>query len=102
MRDRADPDKLKTVLSAVPDVWAEQFVSNPKKDLAEYGLKEPERTLIVGDSQITLLIGKSARTKTRTVMRPAPSFGGPPMPPQQEVVHEEYRYAKLAGNDMPC
>src|SRR5438552_3585969 len=100
VRDRADPDKLKTVLSAVPDVWAEQFVSNPKKDLAEYGLKEPERTLIVGDSQITLLIGKSARTKTRTVMRPAPNMGGPPLPPQQEIIHEEYRYAKLAGNDQ--
>jgi len=103
VHDRADPDKLKTVLASVPDIWAEQFVDNAKKDLAEYGLKNPEQTLHVAgkaSSEITLLIGKNARTKTRTVLRPAPNFGGPPMPPQQEVVHEEYRYAKLTGNDQ--
>jgi hypothetical protein len=103
VHDRADPDKLKTVLSSVPDIWAEQFVDNAKKDLAEYGLKNPEQTLHVngkGTAEITLLIGKNARTKTRTVLRPAPNMGGPPMPPQQEVIHEEYRYAKLAGNEQ--
>src|SRR5437588_5422178 len=102
VHDHVDPDKLKTLLASVPDIWAEQFVNKPNKDLAEYGLKEPEQTLRVAgkaNSEVTLLIGKKARTKTRTVMRPAPSFGGPPMPPQQEVVHEEYRYAKLAGKD---
>jgi hypothetical protein len=101
VRDRADPDKLKTILSAVPDVWAEQFVDKPKSDLAEYGLKDPQETIsIVGSNgeKIKLLIGKQSQVKTRTVMRPAPNIGGPPMPPQQEVIHDEFRYAKLDGN----
>src|SRR5438105_3471053 len=103
VHDHADPDKLKTILFAVPDIWAEQFVDKGKKDLADFGLKEPEQTLRVtgtGNGEVVLLIGKKSRTTTRTVMRPAPNLGGPPMPPQQEVVHEDYRYAKLAGNDQ--
>src|SRR5207253_9360681 len=28
------------------------------------------------------------------------NMGGPTMPPQKEDIHEEYRYAKLAGNDQ--
>jgi hypothetical protein len=103
VHDRPDPDKLKSILTAVPDIWAEQFVDRPKKDLAEYGLKEPEQKIQVtrptGDT-VTLLIGKQSKMKTRNVMRAAPNFGGPPMPPQREVVHEEYRYAKLENNDQ--
>ena len=45
--DQADPDKVKLILGAVPDIWAEQFVANPKKDLAEYGLKDPEQRIQV-------------------------------------------------------
>jgi hypothetical protein len=102
IRDQADPDKLKSILRAVPDIWAEQFVHQPKTDLAEYGLKEPEQTLRVsrpaGDT--TLLIGKQSQMKTRTITRPAPNFGGPPLPPQREVIHEEYRFAKLQDNEQ--
>jgi hypothetical protein len=103
VHDRPDPDKLKSVLTAVPDIWAEQFVVKGEKDLAEFGLKDPAQTLAVtrpsGDT-VTLLIGKQSQMKTRTVTRPAPNLGGPPMPPQQEVVHEEYRYAKLRDNEQ--
>jgi hypothetical protein len=102
-RDLADPDRLRTILSTVPDIWAEQFVAKPRKDLAEYGLKDPEQTLQVtgpSGSTVTLLIGKQSRVTTRTVMRPAPNMGGPPLPPQREVVHEEFRYAKLQDNDQ--
>jgi hypothetical protein len=100
--DNVDPDKLKTVLTAVPDIWAEQFVDKPKADLAEYGLKEPEQTLRVTRpaGEITLLVGKPSQTKARTVTRPAPNFGGPPLPPQREVTHEEYRFTKLQDNDQ--
>ena len=52
-----------------------------------------------GDA-VTLQIGKQSQVKVRKVMRPAPNMGGPPMPPQEEMVHDEYRYAKLAGNDQ--
>ncbi len=99
VHDHPDPDKLQTILTAAPDIWAEQFVNKPKKD-SEYGLDKPEQTLSVTGTtgQIKLLIGKRSQTKTRKVMRPAPNFGGPPMPPQPEEVHEEYRFAKLQGN----
>lgn len=102
VHDNVDPERLKTILSAVPDIWAEQFADSAKKDLAEYGLKEPEQTLRVTRStgDTTLLIGKPSQTKTRTVTRPAPNFGGPPLPPQREVIHDEYRYAKLQDNDQ--
>jgi hypothetical protein len=102
VRDRVDPDKLKTLLAAVPDVWAEQFVEKPKKDLAEYGLNEPEQTVAVsrpGGGAVTLLIGKQSQVKTRTVARPPQQFG-PPMPPQPDVIREEYHYAKLQDNDQ--
>jgi hypothetical protein len=101
VQDHVDPDKLKTILSAIPDIWADQFIEKPKTDLAEYGLKDPEETLSVtgaGGQKITLLVGRQSQTKTRKVTRPAPDMGGPPMPPQQEVIHEEYRFAKLDGN----
>src|SRR6516165_6230825 len=42
VQDHADPDKLKTILTALPDIWAEQFVDKPKADLSEYGLKDPQ------------------------------------------------------------
>jgi hypothetical protein len=103
VRDRIDPDKLKIVLAAIPDIWVEQFVDRPKKDQAECGLSKPEQILRVtkpNGEQINLDIGKQSQMKTRTVMRPAPNVGGPPMPPQQEVIHEEYRFAKLEGNDQ--
>jgi hypothetical protein len=103
VKDRVDPDKLNSLLTAVPDVWAESFVAKPKADLAEYGLKDPKESIRVvrpsGDV-VTLQLGKQSQVKVRKVMRPAPSMGGPPMPPQEETIHDEYRYAKLAGNDQ--
>ena len=103
VKDKVDPDKLNGLLAAVPDVWAENFVANPKADLAEYDLKDPKESIRVvrpnGDA-VTLLLGKQSQVKVRKVMRPAPNMGGPPMPPQEEMVHDEYRYAKLAGNDQ--
>src|SRR5579871_1285109 len=102
VQDNVDPEKLKGILNAVPDIWAEQFVDNSKKDFAEYGLKEPEQMLQVTrpTGETTLLIGKPSQTRTRTITRPAPSLGGPPLPPQREVIHDEYRYAKLKDNDQ--
>lgn len=103
VRDRADPDQLRTVLTAVPEVWAERFMTGPRKALAEYGLDKPEQTLRVAPKSgrpVKLLVGKQSRVTARTVVRPAPNFGGPPMPPQKETVHDEYRYAKLEGNEQ--
>lgn len=102
VKDTPDPDKLKTILTAVPDIWAEKFVENPDKDVSQYGLKEPEQTIQVtktnGES-MTLLIGKDSHEERRTVTKPAPPFG-PPQPPKPEMIVEKYRYAKLKDNDQ--
>jgi hypothetical protein len=97
-RDRVDPEKLQKVLTAVPDLWVEEFVSNPDKPT---GLDNPERTLSVtrADGQTaTLQIGAVARTTTRDEsFTPPPTPGLPPFPSTRKVT-EEYRYAKLADN----
>ncbi len=103
VRDRTDPDHLNTLLGALPDIWAEQFVPRPYKDLTEYGLKAPEQTLSVtkpsGDI-VTLLIGKLSPTvRERKVPGPAPPPGMPFQPPPL-TVKDEYRYAKLRDNDQ--
>jgi hypothetical protein len=104
VRDRLDPDKLQSILTAVPDIWAEHFVREPNKDLAEYGLDKPEQTITIkrpGGNRVTLLIGKkSPRKVERKVSRPLPGqFGQPPLPMMDKVV-EEFYYAKLEGNDQ--
>jgi hypothetical protein len=102
VRDHVDPEKLNEVLTAIPDVWAEQFVENPKADLAGYGLKEPEQTITVtrpnGDV-VVLQIGKKSDTKkVRMVTRPPPPGLPPGIEPPQLPVTEEFRYAKLQNN----
>jgi hypothetical protein len=102
VRDSADPDKLKALLMAVPDVWAEKFVENPDKNLSKYGLKDPEQTVQVTKANgeaMTLLIGKQSREEKRTLLKPAPAFG-PPQPPQPETIVDKYRYAKLKDNNQ--
>ncbi len=102
VHDSADPDKLKTLLTAVPDIWAEKFVENPDKDLTQYGLKDPEQTVQVTKANgeaMTLLIGKQSREEKRTTMKSAPPFG-PPQPPHPETIVDKYRYAKLKDNDQ--
>src|SRR5438132_1708553 len=97
VHDSPDPDKLKTLLTAVPDIWAEKFIENPDKDLGQYALRDPEQTVQITKSNgetMALLIGKQSREEKRTKLKPPPPFG-PPQPPQPETVVEKYRYAKL-------
>jgi len=104
VRDHADPDRLKSILAAASDIWADVFVERGNKDLAEFGLKEPEQTLAVtrpGGDTVTLLLGKVSPTlRERKIAPPAPPPGMPfpPQPPQ--MVKDEYRYAKLQSNDQ--
>jgi hypothetical protein len=100
VRDRVDPDKLRPILSAAPDIWAEQFVDKGGKPLSEFGLEPPEETVTVtrpsGD-KVTLLVGKKSPTvRERKVTRPSPP--GVPVPPATETVKEEFRYAMLKDN----
>jgi hypothetical protein len=104
VHDRADPDKVRPILTAVPDVWADAFVDRGGKDLADFGLKDPEQTLAVtrpsGDT-LTLLIGKVSPTvRERKVAPPTPPPGVPIPPQPPQTVRDEYRYAKLADNDQ--
>jgi hypothetical protein len=99
LRDRADPAKLRAILTAVPDLWAEGFIAD--KTPAAAGLDQPQRTVAVtldSGATVTLRIGQVSRTQTKVT--PAPPAGpfAPPQPPT--VTTEEYRYAKLDNNPL--
>jgi ribosomal protein L14 len=99
IRDRVEPDKLKEILTSLPDIWVERFVEPGKKTLDEMGLTKPEDVIQVtrtnGD-KIKLFIGRISDSKIRLVQKPQP-FGAK-QPPQALV--DEYRYAKLQDNDQ--
>ncbi len=99
-KDNLDPKARDAFLGALPDLWAEKFVT---QDLAKAGLAKPERTLLVtrnDGSAITLLIGNVSSTKTSKKIRP-PVPGTPPgMPPQEETIIQEMRFAKILDNDQ--
>jgi hypothetical protein len=108
-RDRLDPKAADAFLAAVPDLWAEKFVApaspaDAAAALTKYGLQPPERTLQVAGpgGAKKLLVGGQSSVNTRKVMRPQPTPPGSPfpLPPREETVTEEYRYAKLEGNDQ--
>ena len=99
-QDRADPDKVKSILTNLPDLWAEKFVGTGK-DLKEYGLDKPEQTLRVtrtGGDVVTLLIGKESDIRRRIIPPPPAQFGQPPMQPR--IIEEVYHFAKLRDNDQ--
>jgi hypothetical protein len=132
VRDRLDSGSRDALLSAVPDLWAEQFVPagtggvsgslwqsaigwnvvSVTTDLflatrggllVRSGLIDPERTITVeydnGDT-MTLQIGAVSGKRTRMVAAPTPPGMPPGMGPRMAPVTEEYRYAKLQGNDQ--
>jgi hypothetical protein len=102
VHDRVDPDKIKNILTSLPDVWVEKFVEpDSKKTLEDYGLKEPDDVLEVTRPQgdkITLLVGKTSDKRTRIAQKP----GGAPFmqKPQIDVIEEEFKYAKLKENEQ--
>lgn len=98
-RDKADPAKLRAVLTTVPELWAETFVKG--KTDAETGLDKPERTVTVtraNGAAVTIRIGKVSRSDTKVSAPPPASPFGPP--PQPTITTEEYRYAKLDNNPL--
>jgi hypothetical protein len=104
VKDKVDPDKLKTLLGAFPDIWAERFVDKKDKKLEDFGLKDPQTALTVttpSGANVKLLIGSESETKFRRVPKPAMPQQ-PFMPPKQDfdLVPEPYRFAKLEDNDQ--
>src|SRR5262245_6469056 len=104
VHDRVDADRLKSILTGLPDFWADRFVKQKDKRPEDMGLDKPEYTFTVtrsGGAAVKLLVGKVSDTKEKITMRPGPpnQFG---MPPKQipQFIKEEYRYAKLENNDQ--
>lgn len=96
--DRVDPGVLKSILSAIPELWVEQFVD--VADLAKTGLEKPGWTVAVEFDDrppVKVLIGAVSRTIERRPPAPPANPLAPP-PPQPPAVREEYRYAKLPDN----
>lgn len=101
VRDRVDPDKMKSILTNLPDVWVEKFVEPGQKSLEDFGLKEPAQVIKVtrpaGDI-IILLVGKTSDKRSRVVQKPGAS---PFMPkPQIDFIEEEFKFAKLQDNEQ--
>jgi Domain of unknown function (DUF4340) len=93
--DRLDPVKSDALLRGFTDFWAERLVDN--KSLEESGLNDPEFIVSVrepNNQPIRLWIGKVSESKTSFETKPGP----PGMPPK--FIKEEYRYAKLEGNNQ--
>ena len=101
VRDRVEPAKLRSVLTAMADLWVEKFVSEPA-DQTGLAAGQPAYTITVTrtDGRETQLeLGKVSRTETKTEEQPPASPFAPPPPPPKTTT-EEYRYAKLAGSDL--
>jgi hypothetical protein len=97
--DRVDPERLKNVLAAVPELWVEGFVNNA--DPAKTGLDKPERTVLVefdDRAPVKLLIGQVSRVVEKAAPPPPPANPFSPPPPPPPATREEYRYAKLPDN----
>ena len=100
--DRPSPDRLKALLAALPDVWAEQFIEGENKDLKEYGLDDPAALSVsvtgTDGRPVTLLVGKERRRAKAADADPDPH--APLMPKQPPSGDTVYHYAKLQGNDQ--
>jgi hypothetical protein len=103
--DRVDPDKMRSLLVGLTDLWAERFVRDSKKSADEMGLQNPEYVITVVRDNVptTLLVGKISETKERPIIKQPPPQQNPfapPPKPQITIVKEEYRFAKLPKNDQ--
>lgn len=106
VRDRAEPERLRSLLVAVADLWVEQFVNPTEAEKATFdartGLADSTRAITVkqsnGDS-VTVRFGEVSKTGERTETMTMPS-AQPGMPPQSfpRKVPFDYRYAKIDGN----
>jgi hypothetical protein len=100
LQDHVDPAKLRSVLTAVTDLWAEGFITG--KTPAETGLEKPARSLTITyhrDGFATILqVGNVSRTVVKEAPPPAQPFN-PQQPPQQPKI-EQYYFAKLDNNPL--
>jgi hypothetical protein len=99
--DNVEPERLGAVLSAVADLWVEEFV-HPAPDEAKLGFGTSARSVTVkprGGEPVTVRFGAVAKTVERdeTVTVPGNPPGAPPRQVTQKV-KTEHRYARIDGN----
>lgn len=95
--DKVDPSKLRSILTTIPDLWAEAFINN--KIAADMGLEKAEKSITITKTdgqKISLLLGSESR-QVNKIDGPPPSPFNPRQPPPQ-VITEIYTYAKLDNN----
>jgi hypothetical protein len=129
VRDRLEATSRDALLAAVPDIWAEQFITvppaavaraflaaqtdnltaglavafwaSPAGALTAAGLTNPERTLTVqNDKGDDVTLLIGGLSSSRMKLVPAPQMPGQPPLARMMPVNEDYRYAKLKNNDQ--
>jgi hypothetical protein len=106
VRDRPDPAVLQKVLSAIPDLWVEEFIpasqlNGPKDPREELKNSQQSITVVTKSGPITVKFGGIAKTVEREEQAPSPPPmipGLPPQPPMTRKVLVPYRYAQIEGN----
>lgn len=97
VRDRIDPVKLRSILTAIPELWAESFVTG--QTVATAGLDKPEQSIAITKSNgqtLTLRLGKESRRVSRLDGPPPSPFNPRAQPPQ--MINEVYAFSKLDDN----
>lgn len=77
------------------------FWTTPQGLIVKSGLDDPRRviTVVRNDGEpVKLLIGRTAGSRSRKVLRPPPPGLPPGVGPREETVQDEYRYARLENN----
>ena len=106
VRDHAEPERLRSLLVAVADLWVEQFVNPTEAEKATFdtktGLNESARAITVKQSNgesVTVRFGAVSKTgeRTETITMPSPQPGMPPQSIPRKIPFD-YRYAKIDGN----
>ncbi|QEL13579.1 DUF4340 domain-containing protein [Limnoglobus roseus] len=100
LRDRLDPAKLRGVVTAIPELWVEQFL--PAKPATETGLDKPLHVLTVtrATGPTTLKVGKQSRKIEKDGPPPPPAQPFAPPPPPSPKIIEAYHYASIDGLDL--
>ncbi|MBA4187747.1 MAG: hypothetical protein C0467_06980 [Planctomycetaceae bacterium] len=99
--DNPDPERLRSLLAAVSDLWVEEF-THPTPAEAKLGIGPNSRAVTVkgkGNDPVTVRFGSVAKTVEReeTVTIPGGPPGTPPRTTQRKVP-VEYLYARVDGN----
>ena len=101
IRDNPDPSRLRALLTAMSDLWVEEFVPTPPPEEV-LGFAATGQAVSVqrrGSNPVTVRIGNIAKIGEREETISVP--GGPPGAPPQSLkqkVPVEYRYARIDGN----